>query len=450
MIETHYAILGCGWAGVLASYFILENFDNVSVVCVEKENILGGLLRSEIVNSFVFDIGGSHVIFSKDQKILREMLSFLENNVIEHHRKSYIYLDDIFVPYPFENGIWVLPPERRAEILVSFVETLLERAKDLNWRPRNLREWVYGFFGKEIARLYLEPYNEKIWKRPLDGIDVDWIYIPGRLPIPDWRDVIRSGAGVTTEGYREQARFYYPSRGGIQALYNAVLERAIARGLKVIKGMRVEKIRRASDRWIINDRIGAKRIISTTPLNELVEALEAPEYILKLARQLEYNMVVVVGIALKKKAPDMHWVYVPDKNIVFHRYIWISNYSPYNTPSSKYSSVIAEISLPPQSNIDTEKLVYEIVEGLKKLGVLSEYEKELLFVKMWTNTYGYPIPTFKSTKARSEILDYIREQGICTVGRWGTWRYLNMDIIYKEAKEVALQSNNNTSLVSDA
>ncbi len=134
--------------------------------------------------------------------------------------------------------------------------------------------------------------------------------------------------------------------------------------------MKVVKIRKVSNRWIINDRIEAKRIISTIPLNELVEALEAPEYILKLARQLEYNMVVIVGIALKKKAPDAHWIYVPDKNIVFHRYAWISNYSPYNTPSGEYSSIIAEISLPPQSNINMERLVYEIMGGLKKLGIL--------------------------------------------------------------------------------
>ena len=210
MFEVHCAILGCGWAGTLASYFILENFDNVNVVCVEKENISGGLLRSEIVNGFVFDIGGSHIIFSKDQRILQEMLSFLGNNVVKHHRKTYIYLDDMFVLYPFENGIWVFPPERRAEILVSFVEMLIERARDPDWRPRNLREWIYGFFGKKIARMYLEPYNEKIWKRPLEEIDADWIYTPGRLPIPDWRDVIRSGAGVSNRRIQRASEILLP------------------------------------------------------------------------------------------------------------------------------------------------------------------------------------------------------------------------------------------------
>ena len=440
MIETDCVVLGCGWSGVVAAYHLLQTMPSIDIVCIDKDTTLGGLLKTEIINGFVFDAGGSHIIFSRDQQILREMLSFLGNNVVEHRRKTYVYLDDMFVPYPFENGIWVLSPEKRAEILVSFVETLIERAKDPSWRPKNLREWIYGFFGKEIARLYLEPYNEKIWKRNLDEIDVDWIYTPGRLPIPDWRDVIRSGAGVPTEGYKEQARFFYPLKGGIQALYNAVLERAIARGLKIVRGMRIEKVRRVGDRWIINDCIEAKRIISTIPLNELVEALEAPEHILKLAKQLDYNMVAVVGIALKKRAPDMHWIYVPDKNIVFHRYAWISNYSSQNTPDNgRYSSILIEITLHPHQQVGRDDLVSEVIEGLKKLGIVSDSEEEILFGKVWMNKYGYPIHTIFSNRARYELLKYVKELGILALGRWGTWRYLNMDKIYHENREKVMQ-----------
>ncbi len=435
-LNTDIIILGCGWAGVLVAYFIFEKFPSVNVICIDKENEIGGLMRTKNINNFVFDVGGSHIIFSRDQQVLREMLSFLSNNIIEHRRKTYVYLDGVYVPYPFENGIWVLPPKKRAEILVTFVETLLERAKDSEWRPRNLREWVYGFFGKEIARLYLGPYNEKIWKRDLDEIDVDWVYTPGRLPIPNWRDVVRSGAGVPTEGYREQTTFFYPLRGGIQALYNAVLERAIARGLKIVRGMRVEKVRRVGDRWVINDVIEAKRIVSTIPLNELVKALNAPEHILKLARQLDYNSVAIVGIALRKRAPDMHWIYVPDKSIVFHRYAWISNYSPYNTPNNnEYSSIIAELTIQPQRKIDMEYIIDKTIDDLKKLHIISESEKESLFTRIWINRYGYPVHTKTSSIARAKLLNYVNKLGITTLGRWGTWRYLNMDKIYVEVHD---------------
>ncbi len=436
MVVSSVTVLGCGWTGVLAAYFIFEKFPNVNVICIDRENKLGGLMRTKNINNFVFDVGGSHIIFSRDQQVLQEMLSFLGGNVMEHYRKAYVYLDGIYVPYPFENGIWVLPPEKRGKILVSFVEMLIDRARDPSWCPRNLREWIYGFFGKEIARLYLEPYNEKIWKRDLDEIDAGWVYTPGRLPIPDWRDVVRSGAGVATEGYREQARFYYPLKGGIQSLYNAVLGKAISRGLKIIKGMKIEKIRRIGYRWLINDCIEAKKIISTIPLNELVKALNAPEQVIKLSEQLDYNSVAVIGIALRRKAPDMHWIYVPNKNIIFHRYAWISNYSPYNTPNNNvYSSIIAELTVRPQQKINMEYIIDKSIDDLKKLHIISESEKELLFTRIWINHYGYPVHTKTSSIARAKLLNYVNELGIVTLGRWGTWRYLNMDKIYAEVRD---------------
>jgi len=428
------AILGCGWAGIVTGYFVLNNYPYIDVICIDRDNELGGLLKTVIVNGFQFDVGGSHVIFSRNQEILNEMISFLSTNIIEHHRKAYVYLNGIFVPYPFENGIWLLPSEIRAKISISFVEALIERFKNKNWRPNNLYEWIYGFFGKEIAKLYLEPYNEKIWKRSLDYIDVDWIYTPGRVPTPDWKDILRSCAGIPTEGYKEQSRFYYPLKGGIQSLYEAVIERALAKGLKIVRGEIIRNIKRIGDEWIINNRIRAKRVISTIPLNELIEALDPTSHIAKLARELDYNSVAVVGLALKKRAPNMHWIYVPNKDIVFHRYAWISNYSPYATPdNNSYSAIIAEITAPPNHRIDVTKLVEQTMEGLKNLGIISESEKEILFTKVWTHKYGYPVHTISSNRVREELLGYAKELGIEVAGRWGSWRYLNMDQIYMQA-----------------
>jgi len=429
-------VLGCGWASILVGYFILQKSSNVSIVCIDKMRGLGGLLKSETVNGFIFDVGGSHVIFSRDAATLKKMLSFLDNNVVVHRRRAYIFLEGEFVPYPFENGIWVLSPEKRANILVSFLEALLERARHPSWRPKTFKEWIYGFFGKEIAKIYLEPYNEKLWKRDLSEIDVDWVYMPGRLPIPDWRDVVRAGVGIATEGYREQATFYYPLRGGIQALYNAVLEKAVERGLKIIKGVKVDRIKRVEKRWIINNNIESKKIVSTIPINELLYAIDAPEHIVKLARMLDYNSVVVVGVALKKNSPHMHWVYVPDKNIVFHRYAWISNYSPYNAPKN-CSSIIAEITVKPGQKVDYDNILSQTIEGLKRLNIVSESEREVIFTKVWFNEYGYPIYRLNHSKIRREIINYINGIGIALTGRWGLWYYWNMDKVFSEAFKLA-------------
>lgn len=70
-------------------------------------------------------------------------------------------------------------------------------------------------FGHDVAKGYLIPYNEKIWKRPLNQIYAYWIYIPSRLPIPSMEDVIEATAGIPVVGYKEPTVFYYPRKGRI-------------------------------------------------------------------------------------------------------------------------------------------------------------------------------------------------------------------------------------------
>ncbi|MEM1983404.1 MAG: FAD-dependent oxidoreductase [Sulfolobales archaeon] len=427
-------ILGCGWAGVVTSYLISLKYPGSSIVCIDKEESLGGLLRSSFSKGFYFDVGGSHIIFSNNSSILSKLLSFLESNLISHERKTFIIFDGNLIPYPFENSLHVLPSTMRGEILISFVEGLLERIRQPNWEPHNFREWMYGFFGKEMSKLYLEPYNYKLWKRPLDEIDVDWVYTPGRLPIPDWRDVIRSGVGIKTEGYKEQARFYYPLRGGIQSLFDGVMSLATSRGVKVVKGLKITKVKKTTDGWLINDSINVRRLISTIPLNELIEALDLSEYEQRLAKQLDYNSVAVVGLALKRKAPPMHWIYNTRNDVIFHRHIWMSNYSPYNTPNNEeYSSLVTEMTFPPSNKILNNEVVDEVLLGLTKLGVLENPDKEVMFSKLWIHTYGYPVHSIKSNKARGELLRILNEFGVIAVGRWGSWKYLNMDKVYEQA-----------------
>jgi len=353
----------------------------------------------------------------------------LGGNVWAVERRAFVLLGGLFVPYPLENGLYVLPPEERAEALVSFLEAYMSMGE--GWRPKSFEEWVRAF-GKWIAEKYLIPYNEKIWKRPLSEIDVDWVYTPGRLPVPDWRAVAKATAGVPTVGYVEQAKFYYPLRGGIQALYNAARRRAEERGARFVQGEPVESVAAKGGVVVVNGRYRAERVVSTIPLPELIEALEPNDELKEYATRFDYNSVAVVAVAVGKEAPDVHWVYVPDRDVVFHRYVWLSNYSPYNAPRGK-SLLLAEVTLPP-GQAAGEWLVDRVVRDLARLGVVEE--KDVLFAKAWFHKYGYPIHRIGTAPAREFVIRRLAQMGIATVGRWGTWKYLNMDMVLKQVKEL--------------
>ncbi len=390
------------------------------------------MLRSERVGGFTFDIGGSHVIFSRNEATLKEMLSMLGSNLAAHQRKAFVRLQQTLVPYPLESGLWALPPEDRADALVGFLEAMLSR--DPAWEPRTLEEWVRGCFGDWIAEKYLVPYNEKVWKRPLSQISADWVRIPGRLPVPDWRSVVKAAAGVPVIGYAEQSTFFYPLQGGVQALFDSVMERVKERGATIVRGEHVSHLRKLGNRWVINGRYRARMVVSTIPLPEVVSAVEgAPKEVEEAARRLDYNRVVVVGIALKRTAPDHHWVYVPDRDVIFHRYAWVSNYSPYNAPKG-HSALIAEVTLPPRASVELSEVGDQTVASLEKLGVIRE--EEVMFVRTWFHEYGYPVYTLDHAKWRGLILEWLESQGIVSVGRWGRWHYWNMDKVFENVRQL--------------
>ncbi|MEM3980893.1 MAG: NAD(P)-binding protein [Ignisphaera sp.] len=85
MLSADIVVLGGGWAGISYCLECKLVHPSASIVVLEKQKTVGGLLRSEIVRGHVFDTGGSHIIFSRN-KI--KMLKILDMDVLEHLRKK--------------------------------------------------------------------------------------------------------------------------------------------------------------------------------------------------------------------------------------------------------------------------------------------------------------------------------------------------------------------------
>jgi len=73
--------------------------------------------------------------------------------------------------------------------------------------------------------------------------------------------------------------------------------------------------------------------------------------------------------------------------------------------------------------------------GLEYLEVISKEDK-VLFKGAWITEYGYPIYTINHKKKRKVIYDYLKEQGVNSVGRWGSWHYWNLDRVFIEVKRL--------------
>ena len=190
-------ILGGGLSGIA-----LQRFLRHESVVVEKEERPGGLCRTIEKNGFKYDIGG-HILFSKDQAIMEVVKAILGDNINYCKRANTILYKGRYVKYPFENGLGALDKADIYDCLIGYL-------KNDHPKPGNLEEWIYYTFGDGIARQYLAPYNEKIWKEPLKNISLDWVE---RVPKPPLEDIVKSCLGIETEGYLHPTLFPLSEKG---------------------------------------------------------------------------------------------------------------------------------------------------------------------------------------------------------------------------------------------
>ncbi|MCZ7399534.1 MAG: FAD-dependent oxidoreductase [Candidatus Methanoperedens sp.] len=419
------AILGGGLTGITLARLLHEKGEEVTVL--EQEPDYGGLCRSMSDSGFTFDIGGSHIIFSRDAEVLKFMLDVLSENSQKNKRNTKIFYKGRYIKYPFENGLYQLPKEDLFFCINEFIKTLIAIEKGELQPPKNFREWIIYTFGKGIADLYLIPYNEKIWKFPAERMSLHWV--EGRIPRPPVEDVMKSAIGIETEGYTHQAVFSYPNKGGIEALIRAI---ALPIKEKIRTGFPVSSIREKNGIFTISGstyKVTADRCISTIPLQELLRCLDdVPERVRISCDELKYNSLACVFIGIKGKVPDISWLYVHEKESgLFNRVSFPSNYSPEVAPPG-HSSILVEITYHEGDQVSAmqdQEIINHVIESLKNMKIIKP--DEVMYTAMERQKYAYVIYDIDYLRNIAIVKDFCAKRGIALVGRFAEFEYLNMD-----------------------
>lgn len=420
------AILGAGLTGLTLARLLKEKGQEITVL--EREEEIGGLCRSKTENGFTFDIGGSHIIFSRDTEVYDFMCSLLKENRDTRDRNTKIFYKSSYVKYPFENGLYQLPPDDRFFCINEFVKNLIALEKGELKEPENFREWVYYTFGKGIAESYMIPYNEKIWNFPTEKMSHHWV--DGRIPRPPVEDIIKASIGIETEGYTHQSVFSYPVKGGIEALIHAIAE-PVRDDIKT--GFCVRTIRKEKDGFVIsdgNEEILCDKIISTLPPQVLLPCMEdVPEKVTGACKSLKYNSIACVGIGVKGDINDISWLYVPQTELgPANRISFPSNYSVEVSPDG-HSSILAEITFNEGdaiSEMSDEEIADGAIETLCRMDILKSPD-DAVYKTVERFEYAYVVYDTEYQDNVKIVRDFIESAGIDTVGRFAEFEYLNMD-----------------------
>ncbi len=414
--------------------FLLEGgLARKDVTLFEAAPAVGGLCASKTVAGFTYDVTGGHILYSKDAAAMRWMKDAAGGDTafVAKERRTKIRFGDRWVHYPFENGLSDLPAQANFDCLKGYIEAWHKRQMDGSSAPDAFGAWVRWRFGEGIARHFMDPYNRKVWKREPDQLSSDWV--AGRVPDAPIEDVLRASVGIRTEGYTHQSIFYYPARGGFQAITDGIASTVMDR---VRLKTPVREVQRVGERWRVNGE-EFDRVVCTLALTDVPRIVaEVPADVASAMTELEFNSITCILIALDRaEHPDLSWIYLPhDDQGPANRVTYMSNYAPSNAPTGK-SSFLCEVTHPGGAPYPGPELEGQVIGGLERAGLLKR--GEVLFTDRVSTRHAYVVFDHEYHPRRNLALGWMDKVGLIPLGRFGRFEYDNSDQCVIKARELA-------------
>jgi UDP-galactopyranose mutase len=416
MDNRNVLIIGAGITGIGAALRMEEL--NIPYIIVEKEKRAGGLCRTESEDGFLFDYTG-HLLHFKNDDFKKRITRILDGNVEYRERNAWIYSNTVFTKYPYQMNLYGLPENVILECLVQYCDSIYSNEK---LSPDTYEDWIIQNFGKGIGKHFFVPYTKKMLKMhprlllPETG---------GRFVPKANLEGMLKGALFDQKKYSKgyNANFVYPAFGGIETIIRGLTkalpvnteEKVIEVDLKN-KTVKTEKKRLLKFNYLI----------STQPLPELVHSIkDVPEEIEECSKKLNWISVFNINFGIHNKNCKKHWIYFPEKEFCFYRIGFPHNFSKNVSPKG-CGSVYLEISFKKNSRFNKNECIGKCVENMVHLKLI-ENDSNIKAIKNLDIPYAYVIyekDTFKNVK---KIKEYLQQNGVFTVGRFGGWEYFSME-----------------------
>lgn len=411
MERTRYLIVGAGISGLAFA----DRLDDDDYLVVEAEPEIGGYCRTVERDGFVWDYAG-HFFHFRHPEIERYLVERMEGRVLRIERKARIWYADRLIDYPFQRNIDQLPEAEYDEC----VRALRNRPAPASG---SFRDMLYARYGQGIADKFLVPYNEKLYATSLATLDADAM---GRFfPHATVEEIL--GAKKEPEaGYN--ATFTYPEGGAIQ--YVEALAAGVDRN-RIFVGERVERIDLARKVAVTTRReIQYDDLISSAPLTSLLDMCGInwdPEV-------FSHNKVLVFNLGFDRKGPrDIHWIYYPQKELVFYRVGFYDNMF-----DSSRMSLYVEVGLSRTADLDADDrgaMKARVLADLQTCGVIED--QTLLASHDVMLDPAYVHVTMRSDAEAAAKRALLQAQDVHSIGRYGAWTYCSIEDNIIEARALA-------------
>ena len=333
--SSSVVIAGGGPAGLTACYQLAKA--GMPAMVLEREQILGGISRTDTYKGNRFDIGG-HRFFTKSREVDDLWTEILGDDMLERPRLSRIYYRRRFFDYPLKpaNVVRNLGLLTALACIGSYARWRLFPYRE----ERNLEQWVTNRFGKRLFEMFFKTYTEKVWGIPCTELSADWA--AQRIKGLSLTEAIRNALFRKPGETRVQTlidRFRYP-RLGPGMMWERAAELAEKRGQEVVLDREVTEVHHdgknvravvARDSEATPLEYPCAHFVSSLALMDLVEAMRpaAPDAVRTAARGLHYRDFLTVGLIVEGSDlfPD-NWIYIHAPEVRLGRVQNFGNWTP--------------------------------------------------------------------------------------------------------------------------
>ncbi|MDE6624937.1 MAG: NAD(P)-binding protein [Lachnospiraceae bacterium] len=406
-IQTKYLIIGAGISGLAFATKLKDE----SFLIVEKEQEIGGYCKTFKQDGFTWDYAG-HFFHFNNPEIQKQFSQLLQApNTVYNDKNTKIYYKDSYVDYPFQFNIHQLDKDEFIECLCGLFDHPVETG------TTGFKEMLYSKLGKGIADKFLIPYNEKLYSCDLNTLDEDAM---GRFfPKADPVEIVKGFQGERLKTYNDE--FFYSGDGAkafVDALEDEIDSSKILTSETVTDIDYEKKIVYTS-----NKIIQYSKLINTMPFNQLLDAANIPH-----EENYTANKVLIFNLGFDS-APvdkDIHWIYYPDKSLVFYR---VGFYN--NILRQDRMSLYIEIGLNSNQTVDINEYKTRVLEDLKKVGIVTTHK--LISDNSIMMDPAYVHISEKTQREKDRIKEKMAQKGIYTIGRYGNWTYCSIEDCIQQA-----------------
>ncbi len=437
-----YVVLGGGVSGLGFAKRVSER--GKSVLVLEKEAIVGGLSRSINHHGFYLDFC-AHRFHTKNKALLDEMLSLPGLKMERHIKKSRIYIFGKWLKYPFEiqNLLRAMPVSQSIPSAFSFAWNTVKKTFSKKGALRSYKEWFVYIYGERLYQVMCYPYTSKIWHHDPADISADWAdqRFQGENLAKLLKRILKKIATLNFSSYNleddslapDGGPFYYPMRG-IQEMSDALARAASCKGAQILTSARISRVDTAQK--IVYYEHGGEsfvarygELISTIPMHSYYRLQqERDESAEKALSGLKYMDIIFVFLFLDvPRVSNDHWLYFPDKDIIFNRAVEFSNWSSEMCPPGK-TSICFDITAfddSPEWKMSDTALVERTIADAVKTGYI---KRENVIDSLVTRVdHAYPYYDLNYKEKLDTIVKFLEHDHVHLLGRTGIFRYNNSD-----------------------